>query len=323
VKQIAKVEGLVAKQVESKYEVYRTPTRIDDAKKINGLRAVFGEKYPDPVTVVSVGADVEQILKEPGNDKWANFSIEFCGGTHVKNSQEIENFVIVSESSIAAGIRRIEALTGPAASKSLKLGKEVKLAVESFDKYDDMVKISEAISIVDEKLAKKKAGDEEADELPYDVRDWLQQQREKMMAKRKKLHKAGGNQAKEASLDAVKELAEEIVKSESKFAVTKLDAQGNVSIMNAAITAFQKISPGVPFMCLSEVKAGGKMAAIAVVPKELTTKLSAKVWLSETLKQCGGKGGGKDFRAQGASKDSTNIVAAIEFARKMAEESLK
>jgi len=323
VKQIATVEGLVAKQVESKYEVYRRPTQLDDAKKINGLRAVFGEKYPDPVTVVSVGADVEQILKEPDSNKWTNFSIEFCGGTHVKNSKEIENFVIVSESSIAAGIRRIEALTGPAASKSLKLGKEVKSTVESFGKYNDMVKITEAVSIIDEKLAKKKGGDEGGEELPYDVRDWLQQQREMLMAKRKKLHKAGGDQAKGASLDAAKQLAEEINKSESKFAVAKLDAQGNVSIMNAAITAFQKISPGVPFMCLSEVKAGGKMAAIAVVPKELATKLSAKVWLSETLKQCGGKGGGRDFRAQGASKDSTNIAAAIEFARKMAQESLK
>lgn len=93
------------------------------------LRAVFGETYPDPVRVVSVGEAIDTLLKEtevmvvqrPGSimsllhqvDFGHEFSIEFCGGTHVGNSQEIFKFVITAEEGIAKGIRRIVAATGP------------------------------------------------------------------------------------------------------------------------------------------------------------------------------------------------------------------
>lgn len=65
----------------SNLNVYYKDVPLAVAKQINGLRAVFGEVYPDPVRVVAVGADVDAILAEPSSDKWKKLSIEFCGGT--------------------------------------------------------------------------------------------------------------------------------------------------------------------------------------------------------------------------------------------------
>lgn len=62
--------------------VYAKEIPLQVGKSINGLRAVFGEEYPDPVRVVCVGFDVNEIIKDPTNEKWASTSIEFCGGTY-------------------------------------------------------------------------------------------------------------------------------------------------------------------------------------------------------------------------------------------------
>ena len=82
------------------------------AQKIAGVRAVFGEAYPDPVRVVSLEYDVDEIAQDIENPKWRRTSIEFCGGTHVARTGDIKDFVVTEESGIAKGIRRIVAVTG-------------------------------------------------------------------------------------------------------------------------------------------------------------------------------------------------------------------
>eukprot|EP00471_Norrisiella_sphaerica_P003540 CAMPEP_0184483716 /NCGR_PEP_ID=MMETSP0113_2-20130426/5386_1 /TAXON_ID=91329 /ORGANISM="Norrisiella sphaerica, Strain BC52" /LENGTH=960 /DNA_ID=CAMNT_0026864283 /DNA_START=84 /DNA_END=2966 /DNA_ORIENTATION=+ len=320
VDEISKVEEVVCKQIDQKYEVFRRPTQIADAKKINGLRAVFGEKYPDPVTVVSVGADVNEILKEPGNEKWQSYSIEFCGGTHVKNIDEIKKFVVIEENSIAAGTRRVVGYTGKNAKTSLEVGMKMEQEAKEFVQLNNLEAIGIAITTIDSKL--KNAEADSGVQIPYTVKSRILSYREKLLNSKKKLFKQGDSAAKEASVELAKSLAQEAAEKGAKFVITKLDAGANVSTMNAAIVEFQRIAPGACFLCLSEVKAGGKMAGIAVVPKEFTTKLPANKWLLETLKQCGGKGGGKPNRAQGASKDSTNIDKAVEFGEQMAQGAL-
>jgi alanyl-tRNA synthetase len=79
--QINEIEQICNKVIGSNAQVYTKEVSLSLAKQINGLRAVFGEVYPDPVRVVSVGFDIEEILKDPSNERWASSSIEFCGGT--------------------------------------------------------------------------------------------------------------------------------------------------------------------------------------------------------------------------------------------------
>ena len=91
---------------------------LGKAREITGVRAVFGETYPDPVRVVSVGVPVEKLLESPGSAEWAKYSIEFCGGTHVYKTADIKDLVVLEESAIAKGIRRIVAVTGDLANAS-------------------------------------------------------------------------------------------------------------------------------------------------------------------------------------------------------------
>ena len=100
---------------QKKLPVYAEEAAQELALKINGLRAVFGEKYPPKVRVVSIGSKLDDLLKDPTNPKWREYSIEFCGGTHLANSSEIGQFVITAEESVSKGIRRIVAHTGEAA----------------------------------------------------------------------------------------------------------------------------------------------------------------------------------------------------------------
>src|SRR5690606_5905019 len=92
------------------------------ARQITGLRAVFGEKYPPKVRVVSIGVPTEDLFANPQDPKWAQYSVEFCGGTHLPRTGAAQRFVIVSEEAVGKGVRRITALTGEAAERAEAAG---------------------------------------------------------------------------------------------------------------------------------------------------------------------------------------------------------
>ena len=116
--QITRIERLVNQRIAENLTVYADEADQADALKINGLRAVFGEKYPDRVRVVSIGAPVKELIAKPDNPEWRRYSIEFCGGTHVRSTGEIEKFVITAEEAVAKGVRRVVGITGEAARKA-------------------------------------------------------------------------------------------------------------------------------------------------------------------------------------------------------------
>ena len=106
--EVKKIEDYVSRMVKSNSEV-RTRLMTPKEAVDNGALALFGEKYGEEVRVLSMG-----------NDKNKYFSTELCGGTHVKNTSEIGDFKIVSQSAIAAGVRRVEALRSTQLANYLK-----------------------------------------------------------------------------------------------------------------------------------------------------------------------------------------------------------
>jgi len=132
--EICKVEMLVNDEILKAYEVEKKEMPIDEAKKL-GAMALFGEKYGDVVRVVKAG----------------DFSIELCGGTHVDNLGQIGLFKIISESSVAAGVRRIEAITGYSVLNYLNEKSNLLSLVANTIKASNVTSVGEkAISLMNE-----------------------------------------------------------------------------------------------------------------------------------------------------------------------------
>lgn len=124
--ELGKIEKICIDYIAANHEVYAEDVPLATAREINSVRAVFGETYPDPVRVVSIGKAVQELTKDVKSPEWDKYSIEFCGGTHVKSTGEIKDLVILEESGIAKGIRRIVAATGQEAA-------DYKLKAEEFE----------------------------------------------------------------------------------------------------------------------------------------------------------------------------------------------
>ncbi|KAL3085030.1 hypothetical protein niasHS_010099 [Heterodera schachtii] len=194
--QVRKVEEEAQKLIDTNESVFSRPCVLTDARDISGLRAVFEEAYPDPVRVVSVGVPVDRLLEDPKSEIGHGTSVEFCGGTHLRNVSHIGNLVITNEEAIAKGIRRIVAVTGPEAVKALntaeKLDRWMEQLVEEAKKDQEM-----ALKTGDEepiRLLGKRVNEFEEELnsqlLPYWRRDNLREQVKQLRMAMKKLKKA-------------------------------------------------------------------------------------------------------------------------------------
>ncbi|CAI2032306.1 hypothetical protein SEUBUCD646_0H03590 [Saccharomyces eubayanus] len=132
--ELKKVEDVCNQQIKENLQVFYKEIPLELAKSIDGVRAVFGETYPDPVRVVSVGKPIDELLANPANEEWTKYSIEFCGGTHVNKTGDIKYFVILEESGIAKGIRRIVAVTGTEAFEAQRLAEQFGADLDAADK---------------------------------------------------------------------------------------------------------------------------------------------------------------------------------------------
>ncbi|PYC48391.1 alanine--tRNA ligase [Litorivita pollutaquae] len=246
-------------------------TRImtpDDAREL-GAQALFGEKYGDEVRVVSMG----RANTGKGLDG-STYSLELCGGTHVKQTGDIGLCVIIAEGASSAGVRRIEALTGQAAFAYLQDETARITALSGMLKTQPAMIVERVQGLLDE----RKALSNEVAQL------------------RRELAMAGGSDAE------VKEI------SGTKFMAQVL--QGVTGKDLPALIAEHKAKLGSGAVLL--IADGDKVAVAAGVTDDLTDRLSAVAMVQAAVPELGGKGGGgRPDMAQGGAKDASNAEAAI------------
>jgi alanyl-tRNA synthetase len=129
--QLQHLDAFVNEAIKKDLTVYAKEASLEQARAITGLRAVFGEAYPDPVRVVSIGRAVEDDLKHPEDPTLMDYSIEFCGGTHVPHTSVLQHFVITEQMGLGAGVRRVVAVTGNQAKKVLGNADKIRVQVSA------------------------------------------------------------------------------------------------------------------------------------------------------------------------------------------------
>lgn len=269
--EIARVEDIVNKEIAAGLDVVTKEMSIEDAKK-TGAMALFGEKYGEVVRVVQMG----------------EFSSELCGGTHVSNTRNISAFKIVSEGGVAAGVRRIEALTGSAL----------------YQYYNTMEKELQEVSRVLkstplEAVAKVTSLQEEIKQL--------QKENDKLKAKLAK--EAAGDVLTDAvEVDGIRILAKQL---------TDIDMNG---MRDLGDEAKQKLGEAfIVFAC----EAGGKANLIAMATDGAIKKgAHAGNLIKEIAAIVGGGGGGRPNMAQAGGKNPAAIPEALERACKVMKEQI-
>jgi alanyl-tRNA synthetase len=297
--QLRKTEEICQKVVADALSVTAKTTPLAEAQEIDGVRAVFGEVYPDPVRVVSVGDDT---------------SIEFCGGTHISNTADAEAFVLVEETAVAKGIRRISAVTRDAAVQAKNEGQ----------KYEAVVAEVEALGIDTPDLDKQAGAvrkDVDAAFISAVVKAELRARIEGIQKKANEAKKAALAQRVDQIMNVVKEQVEEAIAAGRKTLVLNVDVAADSKASQKITNAVKKIAPELAFLGLSEeeVGSGGKLAAFALVPESaVETGLKADEWIRAALEVCGGRGGGRPENAQGQAPQCSDVEAVVAAAESFA-----
>ena len=256
--EITQIETIVNKQGLNNSEVKTELMNIDDALK-SGAMALFGEKYDDEVRVLTMGDD--------------SYSVELCGGTHVKRTGDIGFFAITNQSSVASGIRRIEAVGGLKSFEYIKKIRDVNILLQntlnvSVDDIQDKIN-----SLIEEnkKLKKDSKKINSTKSIlfseSYEIKDW-------------------------------KLIIEQVEIKDTKDLRSLVDEKKNTN-EKVCVVIFTETN--------------NKVAIVCGITNNLTDSLSAKDIISNITAQIGGKGGGRSDFAQGAGeiKSSKEFVTSI------------
>ena len=258
--EIEKVEQEVNEQIWNALEIKTEEMPIAEARKL-GAQALFGEKYGDVVRVVSIG----------------DYSIELCGGTHNANSSEVGIFKIISESGVAAGVRRIEALTGRAAYEYLRSQEDTLSSVEKLTKSNSTNVIEKVSSLQveikkltkEKEILQQKIANAELNNLVNDIKE----------------------------VNGVSVLTS-VVESENMNHLKQLVDNAKSKLENYVI-AFASINED-------------KVNFVVAVDKAITDKYNAGKLVNVLATVCDGRGGGRPDMAQAGAKNKENINKAFE-----------
>jgi len=305
------VQGVIAKDL----RVHTLEVPLKQALEIEGIRAVFGEIYPDPVRIVAVGPTVEELLAEPKNTDWRQYSIELCGGTHITSSKEAECFTIIGEEALARGIRRLTALTGQAALRAVHLA-------EAFAKRIEDLRSEKGDSLKNELVKLSVELDEAA--IPAARKIGLREELERM----RDALRGAAKSSKSDWLEAAQRYAESVIASMEHSPVALhvgiLEVGSfNVGLTNAIKAIREKHDVPVLLLSPDTSKAKGTVTIVAQVPDTcIKSGLQANDWAGAVAKFLGGKGGGKAATAQGSGSDVSKIREAVEEAQRYAKAKL-
>jgi len=305
---LAEIEAICSEFISSPRDVFSQEVPLKKAKDIHNLRAVFGEVYPDPVRVVSVGKPVDELLAADNSA----YAIEFCGGTHLSNTAQAQEFALVSEEGIAKGVRRIVAVTGEDAKKAAEEADELEkrlddalaLPPSEIGNLGSELKIAIDQSIIS---ASRKFSLRKKQETL--IRMVLEEQK----------RVAAENKAKAVEITLA--AADEAANANKKFLVMKVPDIGlDSKALQEAANKIQKKHPSMAVMFFAQ--GPDKGLAFAAVPKDMSTDLPAGAWVKDALETMGGKGGGKPTSAQGMGPNVDAIPDAMDVAEKFASTKL-
>lgn len=259
--QLKTIESLVNQQILANTSV-ETELCDMNAAKAKGAMALFGEKYGDTVRVLSMGD---------------GFSVELCGGTHVKRTGDIGLFRIISETGVAAGVRRIEAVTGQG-------------ALSRFDQVETILDLASG--------SLKSTRDNFLEKLESLVAQNRKLEKDLASLKTKLATSTGGDLLSQARDIGV-----------GKLLVLNLDGADAKSLRDIADQYKQKLGSAV--VLLSTVE-DGKASLVASVTPDLVGKIKAGDLVGHVAKQIGGKGGGRPDMAQGGGTEVAQLQSALD-----------
>ncbi|MGL5815362.1 MAG: alanine--tRNA ligase [Aeromonas sp.] len=267
---IRRIEELVNAQIRANHDVTTQVMDLEEAKSA-GAMALFGEKYEDDVRVVRMG----------------DYSTELCGGTHAKRTGDIGFFKIIAESGIAAGVRRIEAVTGKGAIDFMhQLGEQ----------------IEEAAALV--------KGDQ------FSIADKVRQLMDKAKLMERELEQLKAKLAAQAGSDLLSQVIEI---NGQKVLVAALDGADPKSLRGMLDELKNKMKSGVVLLATSS---DDKVNLIAGVTNDLIAKVKAGELVNLVAQQVGGKGGGRPDMAQAGGTQPEAVPAALQSVHSWLEERL-
>lgn len=269
--EIKEVERLVNDAIFASYDVHTDEMSIDEARN-RGAMALFGEKYGEVVRVVDMGG----------------YSIELCGGAHLKNTAQVGSFKILSENGVAAGVRRIEAVTG-------------KEALKHYQAQEDEIKeICRLVKSTPDKLLGR-------------LEQLLTEQKETAKELEKLKAKMAGGAADEMLNSKVEIGGVAVLAAEVK------DMDGN-ALRTMGDQLKQKLGSGVVVLASGK---DGKVNLMAMATDDVVKKgVHAGNIIKAAAAVCGGGGGGRPNMAQAGGKDASKIADALEKAKAVVAEQL-
>lgn len=312
--QLLAVEKLVNEKIAADEPVSWVEVPHADIKDRKDIMQFFGDKYGEFVRVVQIGGKKQEL------DGW---SMELCGGTHVRQTADIGLFAIKSEGAIAAGIRRIEAVCGEHARQHLVETADA-LVAEAKDFQKQAKALADELEADDPLLKSRvtapKLDEATASDLPKigsalaELRKKRDALKELSIDYKKQLKK---RQAKEQAAAADQILGDWVKSAKGDPPAIIESLEGDAGLLQEALNGLKKRQfSGVAVLAVND-EDGGKVHLGIAVDKSLTDKFKAGDLLKELAPIVDGRGGGKPEMARGAGSDASKIGDLLEAARKL------